>query len=108
MEIYLWRDDMNDVRADEEIRLDVSNIYTSKDFQKYLQNNLQFPDFYGMNWDAFWDTITGLIELPETVVIEGWIDLVKNLPNDANMFRELLQRYNTEYPMCKCIIRYLD
>lgn len=108
MEIELWRDDMNDVRVDNVIQLDVSNIYTSNELQNYLKNKLEFPDFYGMNWDAFWDTITGLIELPEAVVIVGWIDLVNNLPSDANIFRGLLDRYNIEYPMCKCAIRYLD
>ena len=41
---------------------------------------LNFPEFYGMNWDAFWDTITGLVELPERVTIKGWNNLAAVLP----------------------------
>lgn len=93
---------MSNFDSAEKIVLDVSNIGTFVELQSYLQKELGFPDFYGMNWDA----ITGLVELPEVLVLVGWESLIQTLPEEANVFRDLLERYNREYPMCKCIIKY--
>jgi len=88
------------------VNLDVTNVKSSKEFHQCLKTTLEFPDFYGMNWDAFWDTITGLISLPEEINIIGWKDVVHNLPEEAKSFEELMELYNVEFSMCKCIIKY--
>ena len=44
---------MNNESNSRKIILDVSEINTSKEFHKYLMKQLEFPSFYGMNWDAF-------------------------------------------------------
>lgn len=100
-------DEMSNFDSVEKIVLDVSDIDTFVELQRYLQKELGFPDFYGMNWDAFWDAITSLVELPEVLVLMGWERLIKTLPEEANVLRDLLERYNREYPMCKCIIKYV-
>lgn len=56
--------------------IDVTEIKTAKELQEKLKKELDFPEFYGMNWDAFWDTITGLVELPERLMIKGWDNIV--------------------------------
>ena len=61
----------NDKRLDLVI-IDVTNVNTSNELQSIIKNKLDFPEFYGMNWDAFWDAITGLVELPKRLVIKGW------------------------------------
>ena len=91
----------------EQIIMNFSEIHTSKELHKYLKKELNFPDFYGMNWDAFWDAITGLVELPENLVIVGWDNLIKTIPEDAKNFKELMERSN-RVRLCKCTIKYLD
>lgn len=97
---------MDNFEKIEEKVLNVSDINSPKAFQKYLKKELEFPDFYGMNWDAFWDAITGLVELPEKLIIVGWENLSIILPEEAKSFCDLLEQYNREYPMCKCEISY--
>lgn len=88
------------------IIIDVTKIKTSEELQNTLKEKLNFPEFYGMNWDAFWDTITGLIELPENIKIIGWEYMSKNLPNDAEIMKQLLNEYNCYCPHNKCNIYY--
>ncbi|WML56078.1 barstar family protein [Neobacillus sp. PS2-9] len=80
------------------VTIDVTNIKTTKELHTLLKERLDFPDFYGENWDAFWDVITGLIELPTIVQFIGWSYLEKNLPTDAEVLLECLNEYNKEYP----------
>ncbi|EAD2031189.1 hypothetical protein Y843_08530 [Listeria monocytogenes] len=56
---------------------------------------------YGGNWDAFWDTITGLVELPEKIIFEHWSDLEESIPDEANSLKEMLNNFNKKYPMMK-------
>jgi hypothetical protein len=44
-----------------QVTLDVSTIQDSMELHSLLKKELELPDFYGMNWDAFWDAITGLV-----------------------------------------------
>lgn len=95
----------NDIKQDKLI-LDVSAIQNSTDFHYLLQKKLELPDFYGMNWDAFWDAITGLIELPENLIFEGWHNIEKKLPKDSQILINLLNEFNEQYPHCKCKVIY--
>lgn len=95
----------NDERV-EIIIIDVTEIRNSKELHVILKKELDFPTFYGMNWDAFWDTITGLVELPEKLVIKGWDNIVRALPTDAEIMKRLLDKFNENYPICKCTVEY--
>lgn len=44
-----------------------------------------------MNWDAFWDAITGLVEMPNKLVLFGWANIEEQIPSDAKVTTELLQ-----------------
>ncbi|OAB33532.1 barstar family protein [Paenibacillus glacialis] len=90
----------------EMVSLDVGNIQDSKEFHSLLKKELEFPDFYGMNWDAFWDAITGLVELPETLSFEGWDKLNIVLPEDSQILSSLLSKFNDEHPSWKCNVIY--
>ena len=89
-----------------EKNIDVTEIKTAKELQEKLKKELDFPEFYGMNWDAFWDTITGLVELPERLTITGWDNIVITLPKESKTLKTLLEKFNRDYPMCKCIVKY--
>ncbi|MFJ5518048.1 barstar family protein [Streptomyces griseoluteus] len=46
------------------ITIDVSEVSDESALHLLLKQKLGFPDFYGMNWNAFWDAITGLRAVP--------------------------------------------
>ena len=89
-----------------DIIIDITEISDSKELQLVLKKELGFPDFYGLNWDAFWDAITGLVELPDKLVLIGWTELESKLPDDARIMRELLDKFNEYYPLYKCMVVY--
>ncbi|KRF13619.1 barstar family protein [Paenibacillus sp. Soil787] len=96
---------MEDER-NELVLIDVSHITTYKELHLLLKKQLQFPDFYGMNWNAFWDGITGLIEMPKSLRFIGWNNLKTNLPDDAQIMQELLDDLNKQYPSWGCNVEY--
>ncbi|QHZ46558.1 barstar family protein [Bacillus sp. NSP9.1] len=90
----------------EKITLDVSNIQDSNELHNTLKENFEFPDFYGMNWDAFWDAITGLVELPKTIIFEGWDNIEEKLPTDSQTLVNIFKEFNEEYPYMECEVLY--
>ena len=96
---------MNNTESTERI-IDVTEIKTAKELQEKLKKELDFPEFYGMNWDAFWDTITGLVELPEILIINGWDKMVLTLPKESEIMKDLFEKFNKDYPMCRCVVKY--
>ncbi len=67
-----------------------------------LKKELDLPDFYGMNRDAFWDAITGLVQFPEILIFEGWDHIEWKLPEDSQMLMNILKEFNEQYPLWKC------
>ena len=47
--------------------LDGDMLATPPDFHEHLKRELEFPDYYGNNLDAFWDMLTGWVETPLVV-----------------------------------------
>lgn len=86
--------------------IDLSEVNNAIELHSALKIQLELPSFYGMNWDAFWDSITGLVELPDTLVIYGWKNLQLKLPDEAMKLEKLLQEYNELYPSLECKIIY--
>lgn len=80
-----------------DVTIPLRDVRTSADLHRVLKLQLGFPDFYGMNWDAFRDSITGLVEMPERIVFTGWAELVARLPRDAGLLREILDKYQSSH-----------
>lgn len=89
-----------------EVTIDMKGVSNKDELQFLLKRKLDFPDFYGENWDAFWDTITGLVELPEKIIFENWLDLENLLPFEAKSLKDLLQDFDKEYPTMKSEVLY--
>ena len=88
------------------IEIDFNSIHSSEELHALLKEKLDFPDFYGMNWNAFWDSITGLVELPEKLVLIGWNNMIKNLPEDAKIMKYYLDEYKEKNSYIKCIFEF--
>ena len=88
------------------IKIDLTRIQNPKELHATLGTSLNFPTWYGQNWDAFWDAITGLVEMPETLEFSGWDIFSECLPHDAKMLRQCLAELATPYPDLASRVRY--
>jgi ribonuclease inhibitor len=79
-------------QASEDLTIDVSRVSTREELHSLLARALEFPDYYGYNWDAFNECIRD-VPLPARVQITGLGALQTRLPREA----ELLQRCVDEF-----------
>lgn len=70
------------------------NIQSIAQFHTEIAKFLDFPDFYGKNWDAFWDAITGLVEMPATLQITHTAVLEKISSKNFAVFYEIVEEFN--------------
>ncbi|WP_237044288.1 barstar family protein [Aquipseudomonas alcaligenes] len=80
------------------IEIDLRAISSPEELHSLLMRSLNFPGWYGSNWDAFWDAITGLVEMPSTIKFLGWHEFSQRLPREANLLKECLSEMQDEYP----------
>jgi ribonuclease inhibitor len=80
------------------IDIELRSVQTSQELHRLLQASLGFPSWYGCNWDAFWDSIAGLVTMPRTLRLSGWEELEAKLPRDAHHLRQCLQEMVEKYP----------
>ena len=77
-------------RTHEGLEIDVGTVETTRALHILLRERLDFPEFYGHNWGAFWDAITGLVEIPTRIKFLNWDKLEQRLNFDARMLRQCL------------------
>ena len=80
------------------VTIDLGNINSPRQLHAALAAALGFPSFYGMNWDAFWDAITGLVDMPQQIELRGWPAFAVRLPHEAAMLQRILARMAQEMP----------
>lgn len=80
-----------------QITFDVSGIIDSETLHETISKMLNFPGYYGMNWDAFDECIRDTT-LPKTIIITHFDQLKKQLPRDAELLKECLQDFQKENP----------
>ena len=76
------------------IIIDLLNIQSPQELHLKFKTELGFPDFYGMNWDAFRDAINGLVEMPEEMILKNWKTLETRMPSDAEILKSLIANFN--------------
>ncbi|MFJ4712496.1 barstar family protein [Streptomyces sp. NPDC088785] len=79
------------------ITIDVSGVGDERALHLLLMRELGFPEFYGMNWAAFWDAITGLVGIPDQVRFLGWELLADRVPEGSDLLRRALDDYRALY-----------
>ena len=88
------------------VTIDLSDINLPRQLHAALAAALGFPSFYGMNWDAFWDAITGLVDMPQQLELRGWQDFATRLPADAALLQRILARMVQDMPALAAQVRY--
>jgi ribonuclease inhibitor len=89
------------------VEIDLKGVTSSAQLQLLLMKRLEFPAFYGCNWYAFWDAITGLVEMPRVLRFSGWTSFVQRLPNEAQAMQECLTKLTEMYPDSGSLVEYL-
>ena len=77
--------------------LDFSKLTDYKEIHPIIQKSLDFPDYYGKNWDAFWDCITDMITDTVHIEIRGIEQLKKIDEKSEKMLMECLKEFKHVY-----------
>lgn len=70
--------------------IDLAGCETKEAIHEIFKHKLEFPEFYGANWDAFLDAITGLVEMPDEVVLINWRGFAQACPIDIQILQEII------------------
>ena len=88
------------------IKIDLSSINNAEELHSTLCNSLNFPNWYGRNWDAFWDAITALVEMPQALEFSGWDVFSARMPHDTKMLQQCLTELASKFPELAPQVRY--
>ena len=85
-----------------EYTIDFFNVKTYFEMHAVIRKSLNFPAYYGCNWDACWDCLTDMAGKPLYIRIFGLEVLQqKKFEDEAKMLTELLEEFkhyeNDEY-----------
>ena len=71
--------------------LDFRNVKNYTDMHRIIKRELDFPDYYGGNWDAFWDCLTDMRGRPIHIEILGLDTLRQKCDEKASILVETLR-----------------
>ena len=71
--------------------LDLTGCKYLGELHKRIKEALDFPDYYGENWDAFWDCINIDCDV-DIVIIKGSNEVSEELKSDVETMIELLEK----------------
>ena len=78
----------------EKYTIDFTNVNTYFEMHAVIWKALEFPDYYGCNWDAFWDCLTDMYGEPIHIEIIG-LDVMERKFGESNAAKmiEILKRF---------------
>lgn len=74
--------------------LDLTGITSKAALHQLFKAELHFPDWYGVSWDAFWDCIVAVIEMPPELTLLHWEEFARQCPRDMEILRQVIQDYD--------------
>ena len=78
-------------------QVDLAHCQSYWEMHERFRQALDWPDFYGQNWDAFWDCLTGFMERPAFIRITGVDSAGQDVRDAMSMAQKILQEAKTEY-----------
>ena len=90
-------DDEEDGRteAEKNVVLDLTGCKSLGEMHLRIRDAFHFPDFYGQNWDAFWDLIRTECDA-ERIVVRGGNTVPQDLAPSVEMLYRLLREANDD------------
>ena len=81
--------------------LDFRKVQYYSEVHTIIKESLDFPDYYGRNWDAFWDCLTDMVGRPIRIEILGLDIVERKFPSSISImmetFREIKHYRNDKY-----------
>lgn len=74
--------------------IDLKDITSKQHLHSIFKKDLNFPEWYGPSWDAFWDVI--LYQRPISIVFLNWDIYKERFPKDAEILISIAEDYNKE------------
>ena len=73
--------------------LDFRNVEHFLEVHYIIKTELDFPDYYGCNWDAFWDCMKEKAGESLIIKIKGLELLEKKFPGESKIMLELFTEF---------------
>ena len=73
--------------------VDFTNVKYYLEMYAVIWKSLDFPDYYGCNWDAFWDCLSEMYGEPVHIEIIGIDVLESKFEGVADKMIKILKRY---------------
>jgi len=73
--------------------VDFTNVEYYLEMHAVIEKSLDFPDYYGCNWDAFWDCLSDMRGDPVHIEIIGIEVIERKFVNAAEKMIEILKRF---------------
>ena len=91
-----------------ELVIELREVNTKQELHNLLSTKLEFPEWYGNNWDAFWDVINDpeTANMPNRLILFGFKELSEKLPKDAEIFQKCFLDLKKENPSISCEVIY--
>lgn len=81
---------MNKVK---EYTIDFTNVKYYLEMHEIIRDSLNFPAYYGCNWDAFWDCITDMVGKKLYIRIIGIENIRKKFNDEADILKSILEEF---------------
>ena len=79
--------------AKEKYTIDFTNVKYYLEMHGVIWYALEFPDYYGCNWSAFWDCLTDMYGDPIHIEIIGLEVIERKFGDAASKMLEILRRF---------------
>ncbi|HHE1265358.1 TPA: barstar family protein [Vibrio parahaemolyticus] len=79
------------------MRIDLTMIENENQLHELMANYFGFPDYYGKNWDAFWDCLCDS-DLSKVIEFVGSSHLKSALPESFESLKSCFDDLSREYP----------
>ena len=73
--------------------VDFTEVKNYWEVHAVIKESLEFPDYYGCNWDAFWDCLTDMYGDYMHIEIIGLENIRKRFDDSADKMIEILKRF---------------
>lgn len=73
--------------------VDFSNVTYYSEVHYTIKSSLGFPDYYGCNWDAFWDCLTDMYGEKLHIKIIGLEVVKRKFDDTADQFIDILKEF---------------
>ena len=77
----------------EKYTIDFRNVKSYLEMHFIIREALDWPDYYGCNWDAFWDCLTDMIGLTVHIRIFGLDVIERAFPGEAEIMVDILREF---------------